>query len=53
MPFANEYYRVSLRSQVTSCCDEIQMRYTCRKCSAEMGCYYCDFDYNKAHDCNE
>ncbi len=53
MPFANQYYRISMRSQVMGCCNEIQFIYNCRKCGENMGCYYCEFNYDEAHECDE
>jgi hypothetical protein len=28
-------------------------KYTCRKCGEDMGCYYCSFNYDEAHECDE
>jgi len=50
MTFANEHYRISDRTYLFMCCNEIMFRYTCRKCDEVMGCYYCDFNYDKPHD---
>jgi hypothetical protein len=27
-------------------------KYTCRECGDDMGCYYCDFNYDEAHECD-
>jgi hypothetical protein len=32
-------------------CDELQFQYMCNKCEEYMLCYYCEFDYNKPHEC--
>ena len=51
MPFANIHYRISDRTYLALCCNEIQFKYNCRKCGEDMGCYYCSFNYDEAHDC--
>jgi hypothetical protein len=33
------------------CCDESQFKYYCEKHLEFMGCYFCQFDYDK--DCEE
>lgn len=49
----DRHYIIDAYTWLATCCNEIQFRYTCRKCSKDMGCYYCDFDYHKEHDCEE
>jgi hypothetical protein len=53
MPFDNEHYLISDRTYLAGCCNEIQFKYTCRKCDELMGCYYCEFNYDEAHKCDE
>lgn len=53
MPFDNKYYRISSSSFLALCCNEIMFKYTCRKCGEDMGCYYCSFNYDEAHECDE
>lgn len=48
-----ELYRTTANTYLVSCCDEIQFLYICVKCESHMGCYNCEFDLTKAHDCNE
>ena len=52
MPMDRNYIIGSF-SYLSMCCNEIQFPYTCRKCGEEMGCYYCDFNYDEAHECDE
>ena len=52
MPMDRNYIIGSF-SYLAMCCNEIQFPYTCRKCDKEMGCYYCDFNYDEAHKCDE
>jgi hypothetical protein len=35
------------------CCDESQFKYYCKAHGESMGCYYCEFDYDKPCDCEE
>ena len=53
MPFDNKHYRISDRTFLAMCCNEIMFKYTCRKCGEDMGCYYCSFNYDEAHGCDE
>jgi len=44
-------YRISDEQHL--CCDEFQFKYYCVKCEEFMGCYFCEFDYNEPHDCED
>lgn len=48
-----ELYRTTANTYLVSCCDEIQFLYICVKCESHMGCYNCEFDLTKAHECDE
>jgi hypothetical protein len=32
------------------CCDEFQFTYVCKAHGEKMGCYFCEFDYDKPCD---
>jgi len=32
------------------CCDESQFTYVCKAHGEKMGCYFCEFDYDKPCD---
>jgi hypothetical protein len=46
-----EFYLIQDESHF--CCDEMQFRYVCKAHDEYMGCYFCEFDYNKPCDCEE
>ena len=52
LPSENQHYRISSNTWLAMCCNEIMFKYTCRKCDEQMGCYYCDFNYDEAHECD-
>jgi hypothetical protein len=53
MPFDNKHYWIGSSTFLAMCCNEIMFKYRCRKCGEEMGCYYCSFNYDEAHECDE
>jgi hypothetical protein len=44
------YY--SLGDSYFHCGERLDALY-CVKCDDEMGCYYCEHNYNEAHDCDD
>jgi hypothetical protein len=50
MSIAQRYYDVWDITYVTGCCNEIQFIHACVKCDELMGCFYCEFDYQKPHE---
>ena len=45
------YYDVQDNCIYNHCCDSIQFEYLCITCGENVGCYFCDFDPEKKHDC--
>jgi hypothetical protein len=48
---ADKFYRVA--DAMYFCCDSTMFRHYCVACDEFMGCYFCEFDYTKKHDCEE
>ena len=46
----DQNYRVV--DEMYFCCGEMMFRYYCEKCDEFMGCYFCEFDYTEAHECD-
>lgn len=46
-------YTIIDEQRLMSCCDELQFQYICNKCEEYLNCYYCDFDYDKPHECKD
>lgn len=45
------YYRII--DEQYFCCDELQFKHYCLTCDEFMGCYFCEFDYNEKHECEQ
>ena len=50
MPHSDYKATVSI---LVLCCNEIIEQYVCVKCGARQYCYYCSFDYDEPHGCDE
>lgn len=46
-----EFYEII--DELWMCCDESQFKYYCKAHGEFMGCYYCQFDYDKPCGCDE
>jgi hypothetical protein len=45
----NEFYFIL--DEMKFHCDESQFVYVCKAHGEQMGCYYCEFDYDKECEC--
>jgi hypothetical protein len=50
---SEKFYKRTENAYLNGCCDEVQFLYICVKCEVHMGCYNCNYDITKAHECDE
>ena len=48
-----KFYRVMDNGVYNLCCDSIQFKYMCKTCGQNAGCYFCDFNPDEKHECDE
>ena len=48
-----KFYTLVDNGRYNSCCDSIQFKYLCKTCGKDAGCYFCTFDPELKHECDE
>ncbi len=48
-----KFYTIVDNGVYNACCDSIQFKHLCKTCGQNAGCYFCDFDPDVKHDCDE
>ena len=49
----DKFYTIEDNGVYNYCCDSIQFKYVCITCGENAGCYFCDFNPDEKHGCDE